>query len=221
MNSPCGSCGALPLRLDAETAADDRGIAARDLSDLGVGPDVERALGLARSRVACALWRQAVGVLGGIETAFRAGEIAHDIHERVLGNRGIEVLAGGLGRFEIREHQLRLVVEHLLEMRNAPLRVHGIAVKAAADMIAHPAERHRAQRVRRHAQRRLAEVAPGRAARVLAQEKQQLRRPRKLRRIAESAVALVEGLLIAVERDIERICTGELPIRHDHDCRCR
>ena len=62
-------------------------------------------------------------------------------------------------------------------------------MEAAADVIAHPAERHRAQRAR----------APCRAPRlagprVLAQQEQQLGRPRKLRRVAEAAVARIERL---------------------------
>ena len=65
-------------------------------------------------------------------------------------------------------------------------------MEAAADVIAHAAQRHRAQRVRSHEERRLRRDTARDAPRVLAQQEQQLGRPRKLRRVAEPAVAPIE-----------------------------
>ena len=63
-------------------------------------------------------------------------------------------------------------------------------MESASDVIAHAAHRHGTQRLQHHvARQRLA------GADVLAEQKKQLRRPRKLRRIAEAAPATVEGLL--------------------------
>ena len=73
-------------------------------------------------------------------------------------------------------------------MRHAPVAVHRVAVEAAADVIAHPAERHRPQRLHHHRQR---DVVAG--ALVLAQQEQQFARPGKLRRIAEPAAAGIEA----------------------------
>ena len=46
---------------------------------------------------------------------------------------------------------MRLVVEHLLEVRHAPLGVCGVAVKAAADLVVDAAGRHPLQRVQNDA----------------------------------------------------------------------
>jgi hypothetical protein len=47
---------------------------------------------------------------------------------------------------------LRLVVQHLLEVRHPPVAVHRITMEPAADVIAHAAERHRPQRLHHHGQ---------------------------------------------------------------------
>ncbi len=98
-------------------------------------------------------------------------------------------------------------------MRHAPVAVHRVTVEAAADVIAHPAERHRPQRLRHHRQRH---VVAG--ALVLAQQEQQFTRPGKLRRIAEPAAAGIEGLLKLLQRVGQRFLTRVpaivLPARH-------
>ena len=149
--------------------------------------------------------RHAVGILGRIEPARRVGHVAQHVGERVLGDVEEERLACRLPRLEIRQRQLGLVVEHLLEMRHAPLGVDRVAVKPAADVIAHAAERHRPQRLGRHQQRRLRAAAAGRAPGVLAQQQQQLRGTRKLRRLAEAAVPGVERQLELFDGDVERL----------------
>ena len=114
--------------------------------------------------------------------------------------------------------ELRLVVQHLLEVRHAPVAVDRVAVKAAADVIAHAAERHRAQRVGRHQQRRLRPSPASRATCVLAEEEQQLGRTRKFRRVAEAAVAPIERALELLDRDVERVgprrSTSARRVRH-------
>ena len=62
-------------------------------------------------------------------------------------------------------------------------------MKPAADVVAHPAERHPAQRLERH-------VAgfPVASEGVRTQQEEQLRGPRELRRAAEAAVAGIERL---------------------------
>ena len=63
--------------------------------------------------------------------------------------------------------ELRLIVEHFLEVRDVPELIHRVAVEAAAEMIVHAAVGHLAQREQRHAERDLAvacESAPSRAA---------------------------------------------------------
>src|SRR5581483_12519523 len=96
-----------------------------------------------------------------------------------------------------------LVVQHLLEMRHAPRGIYGVAMKAAPDVIAHPALRNGGQRASGHLQRR--RVA---GARMLAKQEQQLARPRKLRRIAEPVETRIERLPKLVEGPRERGFTG-------------
>ena len=138
------------------------------------GPQVERAFGLSRRRVRRVLGRHAVGVLGGIEAPVRDAVMSRRTYSSVSSATQLpEQLAGRLRGFEQREDELRLVVQHLLEVRHAPLAVDRVAVEAAADVVAHAAERHRAQRVldarrarrgRRCARARAAGTAARRAA---------------------------------------------------------
>ena len=130
------------------------------------------------------LGRHAVSVLSRIETSPLTGHVAPDVRECVFGDLEVEGIARSLRRFDVREHQLRLVVQHLLEMGDAPGGVDRIAVKPPADVIADPAGRHRAERAAHHAEG-LRIAGP----RMFPEEKEQLARPRKLRRVAKPAVS--------------------------------
>ncbi len=119
--------------------------------------------------------------------------------QRIFGDRREEVVPRRLGGLEVSEHELRLVVEHLLEVRHAPLGIDGVAMEAAADLIAHPAQRHRPQRFSGHLPRRLRA-----GARVLAQQEQQFRWAWKLRRLAEAAETRIERAGELGDRRIQR-----------------
>ena len=99
-------------------------------------------------------------------------------------------MTGNASRYELRE--LRLVVEHFLEMRHVPEFVDGVAMKAAAEMIVHAARRHLVQREERHAERGFAVAAVATFARRDAEEKIERDRARKFRRAAEAAEFVVE-----------------------------
>ena len=97
------------------------GIASKPLADFLIGPDVERPLALVpRARL---LGGHAVGILGGIEAAGGVFQIAPHVLERVDRDIRVEAIAGELRGFAVGEHELRLVVEHLLEVRHTPLGV--------------------------------------------------------------------------------------------------
>ena len=81
-------------------------------------------------------------------------------------------------------------------------------MEPAADVIAHAAERHRPQGAQRHLTRDIVSTAPGRAG-VLAEEKQQLARARKLRRVAEAAMARIEGFAELRDRRGEGVGAGQ------------
>ncbi len=152
-------------------------------------PQIESAFRLVRMTGACGFGRDAVGVLGRKEAAVAVRHLAKDVVQRVFGDVQEAILGKRLRAFHVREDQLCLVVQHLLEVRHAPGRIDRVPVESAADMVAHAAERHRQQR-RPHHPRGIRVAGPC----VLAQEKEQLARPRKLRRASKAAVPLVERL---------------------------
>src|SRR5438132_11392591 len=78
-------------------------------------------------------------------------------------------------------------------------------MKPTADVVAHPAERHRPQRHEYH----LARLGRSRS-RVLAQQKQQLAWTRKLRRIAKAPPSLVKGRRKLFHAFVKRSRRGNL-----------
>ena len=186
-NSPHRILRGVASGLDPEPALRHLRIGAEQFVHLGVRPEIEGPLGLWRigSR---RLRGQAVGVLRGIEGPLRARHVPTHVLDGVLGHLQQRAGPGRLSRLQAGQDELRLVVEHLLEVRNPPRGVDRVAVKAAADVIAHPPARHRLQGGDRDAAR--VDVA---AASRLAEQEQQLGRPGELRRSAEAAVSRVEG----------------------------
>ena len=85
---------------------------------------------------------------------------------------------------QVRGREQGVVVEHLLEVRDEPDRVDGVAVEAAAELVVDAARGHPVERRRRHLERRLVPRAPpGRAGGTRAPEA-----GRELGRAAEPAV---------------------------------
>ena len=79
--------------------------------------------------------------------------------------------------------QQRIVVQHLLEVRHQPLRVHAVAREAPADLIIDAAARHLLERVRHHGERlRVTGAGP------VTQREVERHRRRKLGSAIESAV---------------------------------
>ncbi len=191
------------VRCDPESALHDGSVRAEQRIELPGGPQIESALRLVRVRVAGVLRRHAVGIFGRIEAAGLVGHLAHDVPQRVLGDLSVERIAGRLSCFGVRKDELRLVVQHLLEVRHAPGAVHGIAMKPAADMVAHAAERHGVQRGEHHRPRRL--VA---GSRVLPQQKQELARARELRRVAKPPAPGIKGLPELIDGALQRLGAG-------------
>ena len=190
--------------LDAEPQSEDVEVVGQQRAQFLGAPRIERPLHRVRRLVAGVARRDAVGVLGRIEAAFRAAELARDIPQRVFRDLREERIAAGLRGFEVREDELRLVVEHLFEVRHTPVAVHRIAMKAAADVVAHAAERHRAQRLQHHVSRRSLS-----RSRVFAQQEQELARPRELRRVAEPAAPGIEGRRELPDGDCKLLRPGD------------
>ena len=98
-----------------------------------------------------------------------------------------------------------VVVQHLLEVRHQPARIDGVAVKAAAGVVADASDRHAGEGVHRH----------GDAVRIGAagpQEKVQEVGLGELGRVAESAVRGVEGPTGRRNRVAEELAVGGVEV---------
>src|SRR5437667_4123508 len=93
-----------------------------------------------------------------------------------------------LAGLEVEAGELRVVVEHLLEVRHAPPGVGRVAVEAAAELVMDAARGHALERRRRHGER----VRVARAA-VIAEEERRHRRPGGPGRGPEAAPGGVEA----------------------------
>ena len=96
---------------------------------------------------------EAVRVFRGIESALRRRHIAAHIIEHIPRDAFEKRIARDLKSIEIRDRQLRLIVEHFFEMRHVPKGIHRVARKPAAEMIVHAARRHLAQGEQIHLER--------------------------------------------------------------------
>ena len=112
-----------------------------DLSHLLGGPDEEDAF-----------LPFAVRVGGGVEGSVRGGHLARHVVEHVARHRRVGLLARDLERLEIGDHEQRVVVEHLLEVRNGPGGLGRVAMEAAAQVVVDSAASHGVQGLGRHLQ---------------------------------------------------------------------
>src|SRR5579863_2214411 len=97
-----------------------------------------------------ALFAFAVGVLAGIETAFRTGHLAQYVIERLARNIEEAGFLEGAPRIQIKPREQSIVVKHLLEMRHQPALIDAVAMEAAADLVVNAAFGHARQRMTDH-----------------------------------------------------------------------
>lgn len=128
----------------------------------------------------------AVGVQRGGEPALGGPQLTHHEVGRLKGHPAGQVRAGGAPQMRVDAAQQGVVVEHLLEVRDDPLAVHGVAGEAAAELVVDPAARHGRAAVGGHLQGAL-----GARTRVVAQQELDDHGRRELGRAAEAAVLLV------------------------------
>ncbi len=126
---------------------------------------------------------RAVRVARRVERTLRRSHIALHVAESFAGDPRKVFTAGYLEPFEVVDRQERVVVEHLLEVRNQPPRVGRVAVESAADLVVHAAGRHFLHRQRGHLQKLLV----ARAA-VMAKEKANRQTARKFWRATGTPV---------------------------------
>ena len=146
----------------------------------------------ARPAVEFSLDAFAVGIFGGIKTTVWMRHVAQHVVEDVPRHRCVPRFAADEKRVEVKLRELRIVVEHLLEVRHEPFGIHRVAREAAAKLVVNPTRRHLVAHVQHHALRLLVVRTPG-----ISQEQLRLAWLRKFRRAAEAAVARVVRFLEA------------------------
>ena len=169
----------LPLLVRQPAAQDGPAVLERPQQRVAARPDHGGEL-VRRPRERQSLDAVRVCVLRRREAAALEGELAQDVGDGVLDDRAIVRRPGEHPRVQVRGDEERVVVEHLLEVRDEPLPVDGIAVEAAADEVVHPARGHPVERAERGL-----ELAA-------AQQELDRRRGRELRCVPEAAPLRIE-----------------------------
>ena len=125
----------VPRARHAEVLGRERSVVLQHLVKLRPAPGEEAAL-----------VPLGVGVLRGGEGALPRAQLAHQPRRRLIDDLPPQRPRGHLLRGRVDREELRVVVQHLLEVRHGPALVDGVAVKAAAQVIEDPACRHLLQR---------------------------------------------------------------------------
>ncbi len=140
----------------------------------------------------------AVGVLRAREAALGGRHLAQHPVARVARHGCKALFARELEGLQVGRDEQRVVVEHLLEVRDEPLAVGAVAVEAAAELVADPPARHALERE----QRQLARGGLA-GARGVAHAQAEVQGVRELRSIPKAPPERVERLLERRERAVE------------------
>src|SRR5699024_8739200 len=108
--------------------------------DLLGRPDVERAF------FSFTGFADALGVERAEKPTLGMLEFAFDESERLAGDLAVALLSKAAIAIDIRPNEFGVVIKHLLEVGHGPLAVGGIAMKAAANVVAESAVSHRIER---------------------------------------------------------------------------
>ena len=155
----------------------------------------QRAHLVRRPHVELAFLAVAVGVEARPERAVGCAHLARHPADDALRHREQRRIGGARGEARIQAEQLRVVGEHLLEMRDRPFGIDAVAAESAAELVVDAAGRHVRERDLKHVARL------GVAARGEAVEHQlELGRMRELGRAAEAAMHRIEALRVARPR---------------------
>ncbi|MNI37500.1 hypothetical protein D3C73_915930 [compost metagenome] len=144
-----------------------------------------------------------IGILRRVESPLRRSHITLHIRKDLLRDLRIERFPRDLVRFQISNSQQCVIVEHFLKMRHQPLPVRGITREPVAHMVVHAALVHRLQRLLYHTQRFRLVIHL-----AVRQQKRQIMRRRKLRRIPEPAVFLIELAAVQRIRFMQQLLSG-------------
>ena len=169
------------------------GVGPQGLLKLGHSPHVVGPL-----RTARAVLPRGVGVLGRVESPALPRHVAQDVVQGRPREPSGKLAHGGPAGVQRAGGDLRLVVEHLLEMGDEPFRIDGVAVETAADMVVDPAAGHRPDRPGDHPRGLDARLACEPLDCRAAKEEREVRGTGELRRPAKPAEPRVKGLRVVL-----------------------
>src|SRR5438128_805011 len=118
-------------------------------SDFLLRPNIKRPFSVLRFPVL----EKAIGIFSRKKSAFLACQVASDVIENVPCDGFIPSIVRDLKGVEISGGELRLIVEHFLEVRHVLVTIDRVAMKTAAEMIVHSAGGHFAQSEQSHFER--------------------------------------------------------------------
>ena len=162
---------------------------AEERPELPIGPDVETPF--------LAL---AVGVQRRREPAVGGRQLPEHEIERRLDDGAVPLLTGRPIRLEVGVRQLGVVVEHLLEVRDEPVRIGAVTGEAATKLVVDSAVGHRVERHRHHTKRLGIPAAVPRQ-----QEELERHGRRKFGSATEAAVHGIETSRQATDRSIQLV----------------
>src|SRR5580698_3541953 len=137
----------LPITIGLDTV-----IAAEKLRLVLVANDLVNFF--ARPNVELALHPFTVGILRRIKSTFGTSHVAQYVIASATRDVGIKRITRDLIRIDVTRNELRLIVEHLLEMRHEPSLIDTVPMKTAAKLIEQSAFAHHPEGVQRHLARR-------------------------------------------------------------------
>ena len=111
-----------------------RVLIAEQVAQLGWSPDVKLAF-----------FAFGICILGRVEATGRVGHIPQDVADNLLDDVLEERITGGLIAHQVGPRELRVVVQHLLEMWHEPFRIGAVARETTAQVIVDTAARHTVQ----------------------------------------------------------------------------
>ncbi len=145
-----------------------------------------------------------LGIKRGVEATVLVRHLPQREVENTFGDGTVVGLVGKRVKLRIGTPQQRLIVEHLLEMRDVPLCIGGVAMEPAADMVVYPSLCHFLQRAARHLQAR---VVVGQA--VGLEQEQQCVLIGELRSLVKPAQPVVVVIAEMADQRLHQLAAGK------------
>jgi hypothetical protein len=167
-----------PLRYAIEVHKALSTLSSEEIANLLRGPHVELSFPSYLS-----------GILRRVKSPLRGPHLGEKILKGPSGHRSIPLIPCLKKPLHINRNEQRVVIEHLLEMRNQPLRIDRIAVETSPQLVKDPSTRHRIKGGHNSLIKRRTRVDPR-----VAHQKQELLGWGKLRSSTEASILSVETI---------------------------